>query len=95
MAFRFHKHFPLFDPNKMEHAKHMIRTMALTTVGSWTKGKEQKKKPTATTIRLKARKLYNSYERKYNTEIPSVIKRSLAPVSYFNYREAYKSFSSL
>lgn len=79
----------------MQDMKHMVKTLYFTTEGSWDKGKK-KEYPSPTSVRVKARRLYNSYERKYNTEIPSAIKRSLAPVSYYQLqRSIWIIFKSL
>lgn len=43
--------------------------------------------PTPTSIRIKMRRFYNAWERKYNTEIPSWMKLSMAPVSNFKHGE--------
>ncbi|PTB40350.1 hypothetical protein M441DRAFT_70173 [Trichoderma asperellum CBS 433.97] len=63
----------------MEEVKHMVRTVAVTTKGPWDGEKQKRLTPTTTTVRVKSRKLLNSYERKYNTEIPRGIKDSMAP----------------
>lgn len=68
----------------MEEVKHMVRTVAVTTKGPWNRERKKRLTPTTTTVRVKSRKLLNSYECKYNTEIPRGIKDSMAPVSYFN-----------
>ena len=58
--------------------KHFAETLALGTKGKLDKEDEL---PTPDNLRVEMRRFYNSWERYYNLEIPSDVKRSMAPVS--------------
>lgn len=61
--------------------------MAVITKGLWNRERKKRLILTTITVRVKLRKLFNSYKCKYNTEIPRGIKDFIAPVSYFNIKK--------
>jgi len=58
--------------------KHFAETVALGMIG---KLDEEDELPTPDSLRGLMRRFYNAWERHYNLEIPSDVKRSMIPVS--------------
>jgi len=62
----------------MQVMKHFAETVALGMIG---KLDEEDELPTPDSLRGLMRRFYNAWERHYNLEIPSDVKRSMIPVS--------------